>query len=143
MARKFDMISGSWKDPDRKKKIIWKGKEEEILKAYKEGKSDSYICCYVIGCTSRWMYKLIEIDSEFAELIEHGKELSKCWWDDQGRNGMRTRGFNSSLYSLFMVNRFGWNNTKGEVKTDSKVTLESPVLNKLTDGLIDKLLENA
>jgi hypothetical protein len=49
-----------------------------------------------------------QLESDFGELVAFGHTLSKAWWMQQGRTNLHTKGFQTSLYTINMKNRFGW-----------------------------------
>lgn len=66
-----------------------------------------------IGLSRETIYKWCNTDSdiynkEFADMIEHGKELCLAWWERQGRINLENKEFNSTLWYMNMKNRHGW-----------------------------------
>jgi transposase-like protein len=71
---------------------------------------------------NRWMKGTDVVKNDFREVINLGKEASEAWWIRQGRENLETRGFNSNLWLLNMVNRFGWNSNRKEEKKEIEHT---------------------
>lgn len=53
---------------------------------------------------TRWM----EDEPEYSETIKRGIELSKAWWQKQGRTNLTNKDFSATLWYMNMKNRFGW-----------------------------------
>ena len=89
---------------------------------------------------NRWMIGTDAAKNDFREVINLGKEASEAWWIRQGREHLETRGCNSNLWLLNMVNRFGWNSNRKEEKKEieHKGTVE---VKKSVD--IDAIMEKA
>lgn len=83
-------------------------------------------------------------ESEFSEVVEFGHVLSQAWWEQQGRNHLNKRGFNTRLYEINMQNKFGWAN-KAEVNDpDSQVgAVDEESLNRRIDELSKKVSGDA
>ena len=89
---------------------------------------------------NRWVKGTDAVKNDFREVINLGKEASEAWWIRQGRENLETRGFNSNLWLLNMVNRFGWNSNRKEEKKEIEHTGTIEV-KKSVD--IDAIMEKA
>ena len=45
---------------------------------------------------------------EFSEAVKIGNRLSEAWWMKEGREALRDKEFNSTLWYMNMKNRHGW-----------------------------------
>ena len=93
---------------------------------------------------NRWMKGTDAAKNDFREVINLGKEASEAWWIRQGRENLETRGFNSNLWLLNMVNRFGWNsNSKEEPKEEKKEIEHKGTVEVKKSVDIDAIMEKA
>ena len=94
---------------------------------------------------NRWLKGTDTQKAQFREVVSLGKEASEAWWIRQGRENLETRGFNSNLWLLNMVNRFGWNSNrkeekkeiehKGAVEVKKSVDIDSIMEKALSKGI--------
>jgi hypothetical protein len=92
---------------------------EKVIDLYDQGASNREVMRELKLTPGAW--KALEsniLDSDFAEIIELGRLYAQAWWESQGRINLKTRGFNTSLWTANMNNRYGWSN-----KTDSTTTV--------------------
>ena len=47
-------------------------------------------------------------EPEFAEAYKKAKTLQKAWWDRYGREHLRDRELNTTMYALFRANLHRW-----------------------------------
>lgn len=80
---------------------------EEVKQAYEEGASDIEVC-RVMNFTLEEFNQLYETNPKFRKFIDLGRMMSKAWWYTQGRKHLQNKGFNTSLWSFNMKNKFGW-----------------------------------
>jgi len=92
----------------------WK---EEVLKLAKNGGSDVEIRV-ALGCISQDLWeRFIAEEEEFSLTIKKAHLLCQCWWESQGRKGIRSKVFQTGLWTMNMKNRFGWTD-KTDVQHD-------------------------
>lgn len=60
---------------------------------------------------------------EFCRTINEDLDFSEAWWVAAGRENLASKDFNSRLYEINMMNRFGWMK-KAEAKHDLVVRQE-------------------
>lgn len=126
-----------------KRRIFYKDKYDQILKAFSLGHGIPRIC-KILDCTPQRLNQLKHEDEELFSVLEKGKALAQEWWETKGQQSLAKKGFNSSLYALFMANKFGWSGKhkiEGELKTTSENEVTLKFDDKVTNSLIDKLLE--
>ena len=113
--------------------------EKEIIAAYKDGKSDTWIKanCFKSHRVSNdlWDRWIDEIEN-FSEAIKHGRKLSQSWWEDQSQDHACGRNLDANATSLIwnMSNRF-----RREWK--QRQPQEEPIKFKLEIEGLDKLGE--
>jgi hypothetical protein len=62
---------------------------------------------------------------EFSAAVKLGKQLSKSWWNEIGRNNLLNDRFNNTLYMMNMQNRWGWTR-----KLDASIKREDHIINE-------------
>lgn len=67
---------------------------------------------------------------EFSEAVRTGVNYSEAWWTKQGKKNLKTKDFNTRLYEINMMNRFGWQK-KTEGKQEINITAHEDALKKL------------
>lgn len=50
----------------------------------------------------------VSYSEEFCEAIKQADDLRLAWWEGKGRVNLDNKEFNSTLFMMNMVNRFGW-----------------------------------
>lgn len=56
---------------------------------------------------------------ELSEALKLGEQLCRTWWLQQGKEGLRDRNFNTSLWIFNAKNRLGWRDAT-DVTSDGK-----------------------
>jgi len=77
------------------------------LENYRNGGADEEFIAQ-IRITKEFFSQLYKDDKLFRDVVEHGRMCSYAWWLRQARTSLTTRGFNTSLWSFVMKNRFNW-----------------------------------
>lgn len=88
------------------------------MSLYENGSSDVEVRAYLAthcGTFSQdlWERFIKEID-EFSVTIKKGKLISNAWWERQGRESLRDKTFNPTLWYMNMRNRFGWRDNENK-----------------------------
>ncbi len=68
---------------------------------------------------------------EFSDAVECGCGYSEGYWIGMGHDNLNNKDFNTRLYELNMMNRFGWNK-KTEGKQEIKLVPHDEMLKELT-----------
>lgn len=92
-----------------------------IKAMYAEGASDAEVAASE-GHTLRAFYKEINDNPKFAEFIEFGRTLSQAYWEKMARKNVDNKGFNTSLWTFYMKNKFGWADKVESSNTNEVVT---------------------
>lgn len=74
-----------------------------------------------IGVHRDTVYGWAETIPEFSDAFSRARDACQAWWERQGRVGLTTPGFNSSLWSKNMGCRF-----KGDWTETSKQEISGP-----------------
>lgn len=84
----------------------WRAKSLEL---YAVGASDVEIRTECLGgiCHETWE-RLIQEEQDFSETVKRGRDLSRTWWESNGRVNLTNKDFSSTLWYMNMKNRFGW-----------------------------------
>ena len=80
---------------------------EEVMRLGAEGMSINSISLH-LGTTFVSVYNWIKNYPEFKAAMEAAEQLSRGWWEEQGRINLNNRNFNAILYMMNMQNRFKW-----------------------------------
>lgn len=72
-----------------------------------------------------------EVHPEFAQAIKDGIDYSQSWWMGEGRENIRNKEFNATLWYMNMKNRFGW---KDKTENHSTVSVEVKDIQQVRDS---------
>lgn len=76
------------------------------------------------------IYEWAKKHKEFSVALKNGQDWCQGWWEDQGRQNVRNKEFNSTLWYMNMKNRFNWQ--------DYKPTYKPKKLKKLKGSLEER-----
>lgn len=98
--------------------------QTEITNLYENGASDVEIRAYLAkSCKTfsddLWQ-RFIEEEPEFSRTIKKGKLISNAWWEKQGRENLKDKSFNPTLWYMNMRNRFGWRDNENKTDNNDK-----------------------
>ena len=82
--------------------------EIETLELYKAGASDVEIYRGVLDICHETFTAMMDRDALFSETIKRGRDLSRMWWERQGRVNLENPKFTPTTWYMNMKNRFGW-----------------------------------
>lgn len=95
---------------------------------------EDMLALYGQGCSDHEVMRELEIrpadfkellqdtmHSNFAEIVEIGRSVSRAWWEGLGRAHVLSKKINVALYNLQMQNRFGWTTKSEESKTNIEI----------------------
>jgi len=71
--------------------------------------------CNTLGILPSTLFVWMKEYEEVAKAIKNGEILAKGWWERQARINVHNAGFNNSLFTMVMQNRFDW--SKGSTLT--------------------------
>lgn len=85
------------------------GWEQIIAKEYTEGASDVEVRAKLRMTQGVWdsLYDDM-VNTQFREIVDFGRVLSKAWWMSKARENLSSRNFNGNLWLMVMKNMFGW-----------------------------------
>lgn len=78
-----------------------------LMEHFAEGRDVMSFCAKAEMCRDNF-YEWVDNYPEFAKAYDQAKDLAFHWFEEQGRIGMVTPGFNQNLWALMMKNRFGY-----------------------------------
>ena len=84
--------------------------------------------CAEIGVDYHTFLSWQEKHPQFLQSVKKGDKLSEAWWMREGREALRDRDFNSTLWYMNMKNRHGWAD-KTESKDETTLKIEPVVVN--------------
>lgn len=67
---------------------------------------------------------------DFSAAVQHGVDYAEGYWIGMGHDNLNNKDFNSRLYELNMMNRFGWNK-KSDNKQEVNVKVHEESLKEL------------
>ena len=87
-----------------------------VLEEYREGNSDAAVRSLLAElrleadtCSAALFNRWIEEDAEFADVIDHGRQLAEAWWTNLGKEVAAGRAKTTPAVWIFtMKNRFNW-----------------------------------
>lgn len=77
-----------------------------------------------LGISRTTHYGLCDSNDEYRETIEQGKLLSEAWWTEQGRENVKNKNFNNTLFIFMMKAVFKWKDNHGQAKDDNDLPSE-------------------
>lgn len=92
------------KTPENSFPVGW---EDHILALGAEGASDVEIYNYLDICYETFC-RLLREDDHFSKTVKKARRLCEAWWQKNGRENIKNKEFNSTLWYMNMKNRFGW-----------------------------------
>lgn len=78
-----------------------------MIDLYTNGGSDAEVAAS-LRVTIKALYKQMDDNPAFKELVEFGRTLSQAWWESQFRKNVANKNFNATLLTFYMKNKHGW-----------------------------------
>ena len=86
----------------------------------KQGMSIEEVC-YELEICKQTFYNWCEKYPELLDAKKKGVDFACGWWMKQGREALREKEFNATLFYMNMKNRFGWaDNQKTDITSGGK-----------------------
>ena len=99
--------------------VLPDGWQKIVVDNMSQGASQKEVIA-LLGIGADLYYAFIKRESEFADAVKKGVELSEAWWERQGRLNLTNKSFNAVLWYMNMKNRFGWKD-KQEIEHTGEV----------------------
>lgn len=74
---------------------------------YEEGAFDPEIA-RELGITIERFRKMYDEQPAFTEFVDMGRTLAMAYWYSMARLGLKSKGFNTSVWMFTMKNQYGW-----------------------------------
>lgn len=103
---------------------------EKVIPLLKEGMSIEELGLELdVGYST--IYAWMERHPKFKEAINTGREYAQGWWMKQGRENVKTKEFNSTLWYMNMKNRFKWKDKHDDDNSEEQKSLMQKLIDKL------------
>lgn len=112
---------------------------DKVVKMMRKGMSIEEVC-YELEIAKQTFYNWCDTHPEFMDAKKRGVDFSCGWWKKQGRENLKEKEFNATLFYMNMKNRFGWAD-KQETKQETSSKIEIKV-DKQSDLNIDDFLND-
>lgn len=113
---------------------------KQILDLYEQGASD-----VEVAAANKWTikdyYRQINENVPFGQLVEFGRTLSQAFWEGQARKNLSNKAFNTSLWSFYMKNKYGWADKTEAVGPDGSTNQDLDALRANVMKEAEKLLK--
>lgn len=111
--------------------------QKKLIGFYSQGMSDAEVRREMKISPGAWAILYADtVESEFQEIVEYGRDLSKAWWESLGRKSIADKSINTPLFIATMQNRFDWSKEKrGEGDPAVEMSIED------IDARLDRLRE--
>lgn len=119
----------------------WKKKAFELAKVGASGIEIRVKACGGI-CHRTWERLIVESD-DFCEAIRECADLCRIWWEENGRENLKTKVFRDNLWFINMKNRFHWSDrVEKTIKNPDGKTFKLQSVNSLSKEEADEQLKN-
>ena len=102
---------------------------QKVIEYMRDGMSIEEVC-YELGICKQTFYNWCEKHEELLDAKKKGVDFAQGWWMKQGRESLRDKEFNATLFYMNMKNRFNWTDRQS---TDSKVSGELVITRRVID----------
>lgn len=127
-------IESDYSIPDQTVPVKKEDWAETMLLAYREGRSDLAVCSR-IGIQTKQFAAYYRTNERFRDLVDFGRQLAESYWENQARENLQNKNFNSSLYKAYMAKHYGWT-TKQETTVTNKTEYD---VERLRQEVVDML----
>jgi transposase len=80
---------------------------EKAIEMLKGGAALIEVACE-LGVLRETLWCWAEKNPEFSAALNLGLQYSEVWWTREGQMALRDKDFNSRLFEINVMNRFGW-----------------------------------
>lgn len=63
---------------------------------------------FTLGITNDTVHRWVKENKEFSDTITRGKMAREIWFENQARNNVSNKEYNTGLFGLYAMNSVGW-----------------------------------
>lgn len=118
------------------------GKEwaKTLIALYSDGCSDAEVAAE-LKITIKEYYTQVRDNPAFGKLVEYGRTLSQAFWEGQARKNLTNKTFNTSLWSFFMKNKFGWAEKSESVAQTENLNTNLDALKQQVENEVNRFIK--
>lgn len=113
---------------------------KQLIALYADGCSDVEVAAE-LKITIKEYYKTVQDNPTFGKLVEYGRTLSQAFWEGQARKNLNNKTFNTSLWSFFMKNKFGWAEKSESVAQNENLNTNLDSLRQQVENEVNRFIK--
>lgn len=113
---------------------------KQLIALYSDGCSDAEVAAE-LKITIKEYYRTIQENPTFGKLVEYGRTLSQAFWEGQARKNLTNKTFNTSLWSFFMKNKFGWAEKSESVAQTENLNTNLDALRQQVENEVNRFVK--
>lgn len=113
---------------------------KQLIALYSDGCSDVEVAAE-LKITIKEYYKTVQENPTFGKLVEYGRTLSQAFWEGQARKNLNNKTFNTSLWSFFMKNKFGWAEKSEAISQNENLNTNLDSLRQQVENEVNRFIK--
>jgi hypothetical protein len=113
---------------------------KQLIALYSDGCSDAEVAAE-LKITIKEYYRTIQDNPTFAKLVEYGRTLGQAFWEKQARLNLTNKTFNTSLWSFFMKNKYGWAEKSESVAQNENLNTNLDSLRQQVENEVNRFIK--